>query len=96
MEGKVFENTSYSASGQRERRVMRRLALAIAIMVSVALMVSACNEADAPPGPNDACARKVFPVFNPKIFDQCVAVCKQCEKGVTVTCTTACKLRGAQ
>ena len=75
---------------------MRRLALAIASMVSMALMVSACNEADTPPGLNDACARKVFPSFNPKIFDQCVAVCKECEKGVTVTCTTACKLRGAQ
>jgi hypothetical protein len=71
---------------------MRRLALAIAM----ALMVSACNEADAPPGPNDACARNVFPLYNPKVFDQCVAVCKQCEKGVTVTCSTACKLRGAQ
>ena len=71
---------------------MRRLALAIAM----ALMVSACNQADAPPGPNDACARNVFPNFNPKIFDQCVAVCKQCERGVTTTCTTACKLRGAQ
>ena len=71
---------------------MRRLALAIAM----ALMVSACNEADAPPGPNDACARNVFPLYNPKVFDQCVAVCKQCEKGVAVTCSTACKLRGAQ
>ncbi len=74
---------------------MRRLALVIA----TALTVSACNQADeapTPPGPNDECARKVFPIYNPKVFDQCVAVCKQCERGVTVTCTTACKLRGAQ
>jgi hypothetical protein len=75
---------------------MRRLALVTAVVMSLALMVSACNQADEPPGPNNACARAVFPSFNPKVFDQCVAVCKQCEKGVTVTCTTACKLRGAQ
>jgi hypothetical protein len=67
--------------------------------MAMALMVSACNQGDeppGPPGPNDACARNVFPSYNPKVFDQCVAVCKQCERGVTVTCTTACKLRGAQ
>jgi hypothetical protein len=74
---------------------MRRLALVIAM----ALVVSACNQGDEahnPPGPNDACARNVIPGYNPKVFDQCVAVCKQCERGVTTTCTTACKLRGAQ
>jgi hypothetical protein len=75
---------------------MRRLALVIAPVISLALMVSGCNQGDEPPGPNDACARGVFPGYNPKVFDQCVAVCKQCERGVTVTCTTACKLRGAQ
>jgi hypothetical protein len=71
---------------------MRRWALVIAM----ALTISACNEADESTGASDACARTVFPAYNPKVFDQCVAVCKQCEHGVTVTCTTACKLRGAQ
>jgi hypothetical protein len=71
---------------------MRRLALAIAI----ALLVSACNKADESSGASDACARTVLPSYNLKILDQCVAVCKQCEHGVTTTCTTACKLRGAQ
>jgi len=73
-------------------RVMRRLALVIAM----ALAVSACNQAEETTGSIDACARNVLPSYNPKVLDQCVAVCKQCEHGVTVTCTTACKLRGAQ
>ncbi len=71
---------------------MRRLAL----VTAMALIVSACNQGDEPTGSIDICARSVFPSYNPKVFDQCVAVCKQCEHGVTVTCTTACKLRGAQ
>jgi hypothetical protein len=71
---------------------MRKSVLAIAM----ALAVSACNQANEPPGASDECARQVVPNYNPKVFDQCVAACKQCEHGVTVTCTTACKLRGAQ
>jgi hypothetical protein len=71
---------------------MRRLALAIA----TALLVSACNQANESSGASDTCARTMLPSYNPKVLDECVAVCKQCEHGVTVTCTTACKLRGAQ
>jgi hypothetical protein len=71
---------------------MRRLALVIAM----ALSVSACNQGEESSGGSDECARTAVPNYNPKVFDQCVAACKQCEHGVTVTCTTACKLRGAQ
>jgi hypothetical protein len=67
-----------------------------AVVIAMALTVAACNEAGEPSGAPDACARTVLPSYNPKVMDQCVAVCKQCEHGVTVTCTTACKLRGAQ
>jgi hypothetical protein len=71
---------------------MRRLAL----LVAMTLTVSACNQGDDTTGSTDACARRAVPSYNPKVLDQCVAACKQCERGVTVTCTTACKLRGAQ
>ncbi len=31
--------------------------------------------------------------YDEKNFDQCVAACIKCEKGVTTTCSTACLLR---
>jgi hypothetical protein len=74
---------------------MRQLMIVIVSVFAMALAVSACSKDDSA-GPSDECARTVFPSYNPKVFDQCVAVCKQCEKGVTVTCSTACRLRGAQ
>jgi hypothetical protein len=51
-----------------------------------------------------ACSRESEPAttaqcmagYDDKIFDQCVAACIKCEKGVTTTCATACRLRGAK
>ncbi len=34
--------------------------------------------------------------YDEKIFDQCVAACIKCEHGITTTCATACRLRGAR
>ncbi|WFU17751.1 hypothetical protein [Bradyrhizobium sp. CB3481] len=47
-------------------------------------------------GSIDNCARKLYSQYNPKDMKQCVAVCIACERGVVVTCSTACTLRGAQ
>ena len=46
-------------------------------------------------GSIDNCARKLYSQYNPKDKKQCVAVCIACERGVVVTCSTACTLRGA-
>jgi len=46
-------------------------------------------------GSIDNCARKLYTPYNPKDKKQCVAVCIACERGVVVTCSTACTLRGA-
>jgi hypothetical protein len=31
-----------------------------------------------------------------KNFDQCIAACIKCEHGVTTTCATSCRLKGAR
>jgi hypothetical protein len=52
-----------------------------------------------------ACSREAEPVtttaqcmagYDDKQFDQCIAACIKCEKGVMTTCATACRLRGAK
>jgi hypothetical protein len=34
--------------------------------------------------------------FNPRDMTQCVAACKACDHGNTVTCSTSCTLKGAR
>ena len=34
--------------------------------------------------------------YDEKIFDQCIAACIKCERGVTTTCATSCRLKGAK
>ena len=67
------------------------------LMLAMALVVAGCSqqEPDAT-GAIDDCARNLFPAYNPKIYDQCVAVCKTCQRGITTTCTTSCTLKGAR
>ena len=69
----------------------------VGLMLAAALMVAACSqqEPDAT-GSIDDCARNLFPSYKPKIYDQCVAVCKKCQRGITTTCTTSCTLKGAR
>jgi hypothetical protein len=68
----------------------------IAIIVSAAALAACTPESN-----NDVtgsvgnCARKLYSAYNPKEMKQCIAVCIQCERGVTTTCSTSCKLRGA-
>ncbi|WOH67192.1 hypothetical protein [Bradyrhizobium sp. BWA-3-5] len=70
----------------------------IAIMLA-ATALAACTPEDGSnaevTGSIDNCARKLYTPYNPKDKKQCVAVCIACERGVVVTCSTACTLRGA-
>ncbi len=34
--------------------------------------------------------------YDEKNFDQCIAACIKCEHGVTTTCATSCRLKGAK
>jgi hypothetical protein len=63
----------------------------LAILIPLAIL-GACSKEGEVTGTTNQCAAG----YDEKAFDQCVAACIKCEHGVTTTCTTACKLRGAR
>jgi hypothetical protein len=66
-----------------------------AAFAALALVISACSPDSETTGSISSCAKELYPAFNPKSLDQCVAACKKCDHGVTTTCTTSCTLKGA-
>lgn len=68
-----------------------------AIFVVLALLTTAgCQqETEITGSTSNMCAIDLFPSYNPKNLNQCLAVCSKCDRGTTVTCSTSCKLRGA-
>ena len=67
-----------------------------AVLLLVLFAVQACSQSDDVTGSINACASEIHSPYNPKALDQCVDVCKKCQHGVTVTCTTSCTLKGAR
>jgi len=61
----------------------------------LALACGACNGEEDVTGTTSRCANELFKSYNPKVLEQCVAACKQCGRGTTITCTTSCTLKGA-
>ncbi len=47
-------------------------------------------------GPSLACTARLYSPYNSKNLEQCMTVCMICSAGVKTTCSTSCKLRGAQ
>ncbi|MBA4037344.1 MAG: hypothetical protein C0480_22400 [Bradyrhizobium sp.] len=69
----------------------------IAIVLSAAALASCTPESNSDvTGSVETCARRLYSPYNPKDMKQCVAVCISCERGVVTTCSTSCKLKGAQ
>jgi len=50
-----------------------------------------CSKHDDATGSLDSCSI----AYDLMVLDQCVAGCLKCQHGVTTTCTTYCKLKGA-
>jgi hypothetical protein len=67
-----------------------------AVLFLLVLAVQSCSQSDDVTNSIDRCATDLYPAYNPKALDQCVAVCKKCQNGVTTTCTTSCTLKGAR
>jgi len=65
-----------------------------AVMI-LALTMAACNQEQDITGSTPVCAMRNYSSFNPRDMSQCVAACKACDRGNTVTCTTSCTLKGA-
>ena len=71
------------------------IARSAGLVVILALGLVACSPESETTGSINSCARDMFANFSPKILDQCVAACRKCDHGTTVTCTTSCTLKGA-
>ena len=67
-----------------------------AVLFLLVFAVQSCSQSDDVTGSIGGCATGIYPAYNPKALDQCVEVCKKCQHGVTVTCTTSCTLKGAR
>lgn len=67
-----------------------------AAFLALAIVLGACSPDDDATGSLNSCATKLYPTYNPKALDQCVAVCQKCDHGVATTCNTSCTLKGAR
>jgi hypothetical protein len=65
------------------------------VMVPLAILAACSPETDVTAS-TSRCVAANYSSYDEKNFNQCVAACIKCEHGVTTTCTTACKLRGAR
>lgn len=67
------------------------------IIVMLALLITAgCQqETEVTGSTTNKCVAELFPSYNPKSLNQCLAVCSKCDRGTMTTCSTSCKLRGA-
>ena len=67
----------------------------LVVLVPLAIL-AACSPNAEVTGSTSQCVAANYSSFDEKNFDQCVAACIKCENGVTTTCATACRLRGAK
>jgi hypothetical protein len=65
------------------------------VLFALAFAATSCSPEQEATGSVNKCATDLFSSYNPKVMDQCVAVCKKCDHGITSTCTTSCTLKGA-
>jgi len=87
-----------ASSARRRQRLARFAALPWrhAILALLALACAACNGDEDVTGSTSKCANDLFKPYHSKVMEQCLAVCKQCERGTTTTCSTSCNLKGAR
>jgi hypothetical protein len=69
--------------------------LVISLLAVAPLVIVACKPESAQTDDERICTSRLYPNYNPKDLNQCMAVCKSCRGGNTVTCSTSCKLKGA-
>jgi hypothetical protein len=68
----------------------------IAILTATAFLIASCSPDAEVSGSTNKCATDLYQSYNPKVLDQCVAVCAKCDRGTQTTCSTSCTLRGAR
>jgi len=88
-----------TARAKSKRSTATRIILVLAAVLagSVLVVVAAIRYLGLEgPAPSPACVSRLYSPYNPKNMEQCVVVCMACSAGVRTTCSTACRLRGAQ
>ena len=69
--------------------------IGIGVVTTAALLFASCSNEAEYTDEQRGCIAQRYTTYDSKRIDQCVAVCKACMKGNTVTCNTSCKLNGA-
>jgi hypothetical protein len=70
---------------------MRTIALLVCLIV-----LAGCNQDTETTGSTSSkCVMELFPSYNARNLNQCVAACLKCDRGSTTTCSTSCTLKGA-
>ena len=67
----------------------------IAALMLIGLVGVSCSPSGEVTGAITKCATDLYPGYNPKLMEQCVEVCRKCDRGTVTTCTTSCTLKGA-
>jgi len=89
--GASHPTNQLSLSSEMGGRGMR-----IVLLLVILTLLGACKQEPVVTGSIDTCVTDLFPSFNRKDLHQCVAACIKCERGVMTSCSTACRLRGAE
>lgn len=66
-----------------------------ALLVSLIVLAGCNQDTETTGSTNSKCVMALFPSFNPRNLNQCVAACLKCDHGNTATCSTSCNLKGA-
>jgi hypothetical protein len=70
---------------------MRTITLLVCLIV-----LAGCNQDTETTGSTSSkCVMELFPSYNARNLNQCVAACLKCDRGSTTTCSTSCTLKGA-
>ncbi len=64
-------------------------------LIAAATVLASCSKEPEYTDEQRVCITERFPKYNARDINQCVAACKTCRDGNTITCNTSCRLRGA-
>jgi hypothetical protein len=68
-----------------------------AVLIATALVMISCSpDAEVTGSAHNTCATELFPSYDAKALDQCMAVCIKCDRRTRATCSTSCTLKGAR
>lgn len=68
----------------------------VVVLIATAFLASCSPDAEATGTVHNKCATALYPAYNQRALNQCVAVCIKCDHGTTTTCSTSCTLKGAR